>query len=65
MSFEQLKRMVTEAPILTIPDYEKLYTVECDSSRVAIGVLSQEGKPVAFFSEKLNKTKNKYTTNDM
>ena len=54
-----------EARTLTMPDFEKLFIVECDALWVAIGVLRQDGKPVAFFSEKLNKTKNKYTTNDM
>ena len=44
VSFEQLKKRVTEAPILTLPDFDKLFTVECDASRVSIrGVLSQEG----------------------
>nr|GFA70292.1 RNA-directed DNA polymerase [Tanacetum cinerariifolium] len=63
--FGIVKRKMAEAPVLVLLDLEKIFEVECDAFNVGIGrVLSQGGKPVAVFSEKLNDAKRKYTTYD-
>jgi hypothetical protein len=60
-----LKRKITEQPILVLPDFSKTFQVRCDASGFAIrAVLSQDDKPVAYFSEKLNEVKVKYSTYD-
>jgi hypothetical protein len=64
-AFHKLKKRLTEAPLLVLPDFTKTFEGECDASGIRIGgVLMQERKPVAYFSKKLGGQLN-YSVYDM
>jgi hypothetical protein len=64
-SFNLLKRRITEQPISVLLDFSKTFQVKCDASGFAIGeVLIQDDRLIAYFSEKMNESKIKYSTYD-
>jgi hypothetical protein len=64
-AFDMLKDKLTHAPLLQLPDFNKTFELECDASGIGLGgVLLQERKHVAYFSEKLSGPILNYSTYD-
>jgi hypothetical protein len=64
-AFHTLIDKLTHAPLLQLLDFGKIFELECNASRIGIGgVLLQEGKPIAYFSEKLSGPSLNYSTYD-
>lgn len=62
-SFEKLKELITNDPILAYPDFKESFTLTTDASNFALGaVLSQKNKPLGFASRTLNEHETNYST---
>ena len=62
-SFNKLKEIIVNAPILAYPDFNQQFHINTDASNVAIGaVLSQNKHIIACFSRTLNSAEQNYST---
>nr|AAD25146.1 putative retroelement pol polyprotein [Arabidopsis thaliana] len=65
-SFLELKAMLTNAPVLVLPEEGEPYTVYTDASIVGLGcVLMQKGSVIAYASRQLWKHEKNYPTHDL
>ncbi|GFV74545.1 retrovirus-related Pol polyprotein from transposon 17.6 [Trichonephila clavipes] len=64
-AFNKVKRTLTEAPVLQLPNFQEQFNLFTDASGVGIGaVLNQNHRPIAFASRTLNKTERNYTVTE-
>lgn len=60
-AFEQMKEIVTKAPILSYYDPNEQLVIQCDASQSGLGcVLMQKGRPLSYASRALTTTEAKY-----
>ncbi|CAJ2638227.1 unnamed protein product [Trifolium pratense] len=65
-SFQELKRRLTTAPVLILPDAKESFVVYCDASKLGLGgVLMQGGNVVAYASRQLKVHERNYPTHDL
>jgi hypothetical protein len=64
--FQVLKKRLTTAPVLTMSEMEKPFSIYYDTSGQGLGcVLMQDGHAVAYASRQLRKHEEKYLTHDL
>ena len=64
-SFEKAKHIIAREVMLAYPDFSKPFEIHTDASHFQLGaVIAQEGKPIAFYSRKLNDAQTRYTTTE-
>ena len=64
-AFDAMKRIIAKEVLLAYPDFSKPFEVHTDASHLQLGaVISQDGKPIAFYSRKLKPEQTRYTTTE-
>ncbi|RVE48499.1 hypothetical protein evm_006810 [Chilo suppressalis] len=72
ISFKKLKEVMTSAPVLQCPNFEKPFSIHCDASGVGVvSVLMQDDDdddghphPIAYFSKLLSKREQNYSVTE-
>jgi hypothetical protein len=58
-----VKKEVAQAVLLTCPDFNEIFEMHTDASKLQLGAATtQDGKPIAFCSRKLNNAQREHTT---
>jgi hypothetical protein len=64
-SFDKMKALIAKETLLTFPDFSKEFEIHTDASKLQLGAcILQNGKPVAFYSRKLQAAQTRYTTTE-
>nr|KYP35204.1 Retrovirus-related Pol polyprotein from transposon 412 family [Cajanus cajan] len=65
-SFQELKKRLTTAPVLALPNPNGQFVIFCDASKMGLGcVLMQDIRVVAYASRQLRAHERNYPTHDL
>jgi hypothetical protein len=65
-AFDNVKTTVAKEVVLAYPDFSKPFEIYIDASTKQLGaVITQDNRPIAFFSRKLSDTQSKYTVTEL
>jgi hypothetical protein len=60
-----MKCIISRETLLAYPDFTKPFIIHTDAGHKQLGaVISQDNKPIAFYSRKLNPAQTRYTTTE-
>ena len=64
-AFEGIKRVLARETLMAYPQFDLPFVIHTDASDTQLGaVISQEKKPIAFYSRKMSPTQKRYTTTE-
>ena len=64
-AFDEMKRVISQETLLSFPDFNDEFHIYTDASDTQLGaVIMQNGKPLAFYSRKMNSAQKRYTTGE-
>ncbi len=65
-AFNNVKSTIAKDVVLAYPDFTKPFEIYTDASTMQLGaVITQDNRPIAFFSRKLSQTQTKYTVTEI
>ena len=64
-AFDTIKKVISKEVLLAYPDFNKSFHIHTDASEHQLGtVISQNDRPIAFYSRKLQPAQTRYTTTE-
>src|SRR5687767_12452354 len=64
-AFDKMKRAISRETLLAYPNFSEIFEIHTDASLYQLGAcIPQNGRPIAFYSRKLNPAQTRYTTTE-
>jgi hypothetical protein len=65
-AFDNVKAAIAKETVLAYPEFLKPFEIYTDNSSTQLGaVITQDNRPISFFSRKLSKTQQKYSVTEI